>query len=351
MKGLCSDMAKRIKLFLLISASFALVWMVVQASIIQDYIESIKYGGTAVVPVFQQSSPNDFDPESFKLNLSGEQLKLFEQIEQEAQALTIKPIDAQLDSVWKAIPGYNGVEVDLYQTFQYAIKLDGNIPFVYQEIKPKINLENLGAHPIYKGNPHKPMVSFMINVAWGNQYIPTILQTLAAENVKATFFLDGSWLSKNKSTAQEILDQGHELSNHAYSHKNMSTLSRYQAMDEINKTQNLLTDLGVHNELFAPPSGDYDQETVDIANELQLKTVLWTIDTVDWKKPDPRWIERKIAANLEPGAIILMHPTSSSSIALSQMIQDIKTRGLVVGTVSELLSTDRIFEVETRFDF
>lgn len=277
--------------------------------------------------------------------------QLLAQIQQEAQALYRAPIDAKMDRVWKAIPGYNGREVDVEKTLQLALQTPETqpIPYVYRELPPKVKLSDLGAQPVYKGNPAKPMASLMINVAWGDEYLPKMLDILKKENVHATFFLDGSWLSKHPDTAKSIMAMGHEMSNHAYSHKNMSELNRQMAIEEISKTQKLLEQhLGVTNTLFAPPSGDFDQETVTIARELKLQTVLWTIDTVDWRNPAPDQIVSKIKRTIEPGALILMHPTKSSSESLERTIQVIKQKGLALGTVSELLSADRVPETETR---
>ncbi|MCS7461844.1 polysaccharide deacetylase family protein [Paenibacillus doosanensis] len=276
--------------------------------------------------------------------------RLRQAIALEAEKRRIPPINAQVDRVWKAIPGYNGLEVDVEQSLALSEQLpDMEKPrIVMKEVPPAIGLDQLGAQPIYKGNPNKPMVSLMINVAWGNEYLDSMLDVLAKEKVRATFFFDGTWLKNNIAEAKKIKDKGHELSNHAYSHKNMSELSRSQATAEITKTQQLLEkELGVQNTLFAPPSGDFDQQTVQIAHELKLKTILWTLDTVDWQRPDPQTIVRKISSRVEPGSLILMHPTSSSSRALQQMIQVIKSKGLHLGTVSELISPKRVPEVES----
>lgn len=272
-------------------------------------------------------------------------------IVKEAEQRNVAPMNATLDRVWKAIPGYNGKEVDVERSLQLAKDwVPGTkLPLVWKEIRPQISLEDLPVEPIYKGNPHKPMVTLMVNVAWGNEYLPSMLKTLDDENVRATFFFDGTWLSKNMDLAKEIAERGHEVSNHGYSHKDMSKLNRQQAIDEIAKTEKLLQDgLGVQNQWFAPPSGDFDQETVEIAYELKLRTVLWTIDTVDWMKPTPESIVNKISRRLEPGALILMHPTESSSIALPSIIREVKARDMVLGTVSELLSTNRVPDKEDR---
>ncbi|MEK5436892.1 MULTISPECIES: polysaccharide deacetylase family protein [Paenibacillus] len=265
-------------------------------------------------------------------------------IETAAAKLNAPPVDAVVDRVWKAIPGYNGLEIDVESTYRNALLAPKEpIKLVYRQIEPKVSLNELGAEPIYRGNPAKPMVSLIINVAWGNQYIVPMLDILDEENVKVTFFLDGSWLSKNPELATEMLKRGHEMENHAYTHPNMSTLSRARATVEIEKTQKLLKEsLGVTNKWFAPPSGDFDQETVEIASSLGLKTVLWTVDTVDWRNPSPESIVAKITSKAEPGTLVLMHPTASSSKALKAMIRGIKAKGLQLGTVSQTLSAERL---------
>ncbi|EXX91214.1 hypothetical protein BG53_11940 [Paenibacillus darwinianus] len=285
---------------------------------------------------------------------SREEDPLLARIRKEASERREEPIDAVVDRVWKAIPGYNGLEVDVEQTYlrMRGLPAEAPIAFVYRELKPKIGLESLGPQPIYRGNPSKPMAAIMINVAWGNEYVLPILDTLDREKVKATFFLDGSWLSKNPELARAIAARGHEMSNHAYSHPDMSRLSQSQQLRQIERTEDLLrTTLGVNNRWFAPPSGSYNETTVRTAAALGLKTVLWTVDTVDWQKPAPSAIVAKITREAGPGSLILMHPTASSRDALEGMIAAIRKKGLALGTVSETLSAKRWppVEAEARF--
>ncbi|MFC4811238.1 polysaccharide deacetylase family protein [Paenibacillus sp. GCM10023250] len=303
------------------------------------YVAAVKRGDAAVFAY----APSELPPPG--------KASLLEMIQTEAEKKRIAPVDARVDRVWKAIPGYNGLEVDVDKTYRLMLRVSKNEPirFVYREVKPKISLDDLGRVPIYKGNPSKPMVALMINVAWGNEYIPSMLRALKKENVKATFFFDGSWLKKNADVAKRIQADGHEISNHAYTHPNMSQLDRNAAYNQIAKTESLLkSTLNVTNRWFAPPSGDYNQMTVDVAAEQGLKTVLWTLDTVDWKHPPAYSVVQKIRARVEPGSLILMHPTDSSSQALEGMIRAIKGKGLMLGTVSETLSSDRASLVEAR---
>ncbi|RCX21257.1 putative sporulation protein (polysaccharide deacetylase family) [Fontibacillus phaseoli] len=271
--------------------------------------------------------------------------KLLVKIKEEATKRRVEPVDAVVDRVWQAIPGYNGLEVDVESTYQKArLQPEGlEIEYMYKEIKPKVHLDDLGAHPIYRGNPNKPMVALMINVAWGNEYIMPMLDTLDESKVKATFFFDGSWLKKNVDLGLEIQKRGHQLENHAYSHPNMSELDDSRARLEISKTKDVLKEkLGADNRWFAPPSGDFDDRTVRLAAEQGLKTVLWTLDTIDWRKPPADTIVNRIASKVEPGSLILMHPTASSRDALKGMIQVIRKKGLNLGTVEETLSPNRV---------
>ncbi|MCM3625898.1 polysaccharide deacetylase family protein [Paenibacillus glycanilyticus] len=317
-----------------LGASFIVLIVVFQMNAfgIMDYIQAIK-GQNAVVTGTEVAISDE------------EKAKLRETIEAEAQQRYVQPIDARIDRVWKAIPGYNGLEVDIEKTYQQTIASGSTSPiqFVYKEISPKISLKDLGPWPIYKGNPNKKMISIMVNVAWGNEYLPAILDTFDKEHVKATFFLDGSWLKKYPDVAKHIQERGHEISNHAYSHPDMKTLSRQNQFTQISRTEDLLkSTLDVQNKWFAPPSGSYNQTTIQVASEQGLMTVMWTIDTVDWQKPSPDWIIKKISSKLEPGALILMHPTASSRDALTGMIREAKRQGYALGTVSETLSSDRL---------
>jgi peptidoglycan/xylan/chitin deacetylase (PgdA/CDA1 family) len=90
---------------------------------------------------------------------------------------------------------------------------------------------------------------------------------------------------------------------------------------------------------------------VKIARELGMYTIMWTLDTVDWKEPPSDVVVKRISARMEPGALILMHPTRSASGALLGIIREAKQRGLAIGTVSQMLSSNRVPEVEPLLTF
>lgn len=260
------------------------------------------------------------------------------------------PIDARIDQVWQAIPGYNGLVVDEERTLQLARKRGGTKPLqlVFREMPPRIQLEDLPAQPIYRGNEHKPMVALMINVAWGTEYLRPMLDILEQENVQATFFLDGSWLAKHSEEGRLLVERGHEIGNHAYHHPQMSQLTAHKVRQEIEQTEYLIeSTLGVNSRYFAPPSGDFNEQVVCIAADLGLYTVLWTADTVDWRPSStPQIMVQRVSKQLGNGTLILMHPTDRTVEALPEIIQTIKKRELKLGTVAEVLSEKRISSIE-----
>ena len=187
------------------------------------------------------------------------------------------------------------------------------------------------------------MVSFLINVAWGNEYLQDMLAVLKKQHVKATFFLEGRWTKNNPELAKMIYEEGHEIGNHSYSHPNMQTLSTQATREELRKTNEVIEAVtGVKSIWFAPPSGSFRDETVALAREQGMGTVMWSVDTIDWQKPSPELLQQRVLSKLHPGAFILMHPTESTAQSLETLIINIKRKGLHLVTVSEAVDEKRI---------
>ncbi|MBT2654376.1 polysaccharide deacetylase family protein [Bacillus sp. ISL-18] len=301
-------------------------WFSVNNPIVEDYIASLT---ESALPVVKQTDP------------------LYQKIVKNAHTYEVPPSDAKIDPVWKAIPGYNGMKVDIAASYK-KMKERGEFDeqkLVFVQTKPKVHLENLPPTPIYKGHPDKPMVSFIINVAWGNEYLSDMLATLKRHNVSATFFLEGNWTKKNPELAKMIVSAGHEVGNHSYSHPDMSKLTAAKAKEQIIKTNEIIeAATGEKSVWFAPPSGSYRDETVKIAHDLNMKTVMWTVDTVDWRKPSPDVLINRVISKIDKGSMVLMHPTEATAKSLDRLITLIEKKNLHIGTVSELMDEERIIK-------
>jgi probable sporulation protein (polysaccharide deacetylase family) len=307
--------------FLLLSA-----WFSVNNSLVDTYVATLK--GNALT-VGKQEDP------------------LYQSIVKNASTYEIPPSNAKIDEVWKAIPGYNGITVDIEASYKNMKKIGtfNGKKLVYKQTEPSVHLNDLTPSPIYRGHPDKPMVSFIINVAWGNEYLPEMLATLKKHQVKASFFLEGRWVKNNPELAKMIVSAGHEVGNHSYTHPDMKRISAAQTRDQLLKTNEVIeAATGKKSIWFAPPSGSYRDETVTIAAEFKMKTVMWTVDTIDWQKPSPNQLINRVISKISNGSMVLMHPTESTAKSLDTLITRIEEKGLKLGTVSDLMSEERIMK-------
>ncbi|NYE05186.1 putative sporulation protein (polysaccharide deacetylase family) [Bacillus niacini] len=310
----------------LIALILFVAWFSVNNPLVNTYVASLKGN---VVTVGKQENP------------------LYQSIIKNASTYNIPPSNAKIDQVWKAIPGYNGLTVDIEASYKNMKKsgIFDEKKIVYKQTTPSVHLKDLPPSPIYRGHPDKPMVSFIINVAWGNEYLPEMLAALKKHQVKASFFLEGRWVKNNPDLAKMIVSAGHEVGNHSYTHPDMKRITAAQTREQLLKTNEVIeAATGNKSIWFAPPSGSYRDETVKIAAELKMKTVMWTVDTIDWQKPTPDQLINRVISKIDNGSMVLMHPTESTAKSLDRLITLIEEKSLKIGTVSDLMSEERILK-------
>jgi len=205
-----------------------------------------------------------------------------------------------------------------------------------QQVSAVFSVNDVKAY--YNGDTTKNSASLMINVYWGTEFLPDMLDILSNEKVKATFFVGGMWATENEELLSRMVNDGHEIGNHGYFHKDHTTLSKERNEEEIYVTHKLIKSLvGIDMTLFAPPSGAFDQTTLEIANKLGYKTIMWTKDTIDWRDKDVDLIYNRAVKNAKYGDLILMHPTECTKQALEPIIRHYKNQGIELKTVSETL--------------
>ncbi len=189
---------------------------------------------------------------------------------------------------------------------------------------------------IYNGNRERANVSLMFNVYENTKVVNGILDVLSEKCVKATFFIGGCWADDNSDALKRIVNEGHELGNHGYFHKDHKTLNYEKNREEIYLTGVVTEALcGVKPTLFAPPSGSYSLVTLDAASDLGLKTIMWSKDTIDWRDKDENLVFKRATNNVSNGDLILMHPKEHTLAALPKIIDYYVSVGLNVVTVGE----------------
>lgn len=269
---------------------------------------------------------------------------LYKEIQDKSPEYSQDPQNAYIDSVWKKTPGRNGAKVNLEESYE-NMKEEGTFKeslLVYDQTPPEVKLKDLQASPIFRGHPEKDMVSLLFNVSWGEEHIPDILNILNEHNVKATFFIEGKWAQQNSESVKMIDEQGHVVGNHAYNHPDMTRLTEQENTRQIAQTNEIIKAItGKDLKWFAPPSGNHTEQVVQVADALNMETILWTVDTIDWKNPSVSVMINRVINKLHPGATILMHPTPSIVEGLEPLIKNIKENGYRIGTIEKLLNEER----------
>lgn len=214
---------------------------------------------------------------------------------------------------------------------------NANLNLVTVEILPSITAKHF--QPYYRGPTSEPRVALMINVDWGDEFILDMLEVLEEYDASTTWFPTGRWAERTPELARKIAQAGHEIGNHGGWHGMASQMSRSEVTRLIQEGEDkILQASGQKPLIFAPPAGDFKKETVAVAAELGYKTVLWTIDTVDWQRPAPTVIVDRVIGKISNGALVLMHPTKPTLQALPVILDHLRSKGFRCVTVSELLA-------------
>ena len=198
---------------------------------------------------------------------------------------------------------------------------------------------------VFRGKSGKKQVAITFDAGAASESFPLITSALKKYGVKITFFLTGQWARQNPAFVQQISRQGMEIANHTWTHPDLTKISDEQIRDEIQRTDDILTQLSGHSTkpLFRFPYGARDNRVAKIVNEMGYRSIYWTVDSLDSvgvPKTTDFLINRLTSltdAQLD-GSIILMHiGARTSAEALPAILEKLQERGFKIVTISQLL--------------
>ncbi len=227
------------------------------------------------------------------------------------------------------------------------LNTDGRVSAVYTNFPTYPSVFHEGA-----ADPH--LVTLTFDDGPDPEWTPKILDILRAYQVKAAFFVVGKQAEDHPELIREIIEEGHEIGNHTYTHSNLGELSSNQITIELNATQRLLESItGRSTTLFRPPyQADSRPTNVKeltplklVQDDLGYLIVLENIDPEDWAKPGADEILRRIKEQREEGNIILLHDAGGDRRqtveALPKIIDYLRARGDEIVPLSDLLHIPR----------
>jgi peptidoglycan/xylan/chitin deacetylase (PgdA/CDA1 family) len=174
-----------------------------------------------------------------------------------------------------------------------------------------------------------------------------LLEVLAKHGVQATFFLIGRYVQQRPDLAREIVQAGHVVGNHTFTHPLLTFMRDAEIRQELSQCRAALQDaIGEHSNLFRPPFGGRRPAVLRVARELGLEPVMWNVTGYDWTASPAEVIERKVAKQIRGGDVILLHDgghkqmgadRSQTVIATDRLITRYKAEGYEFVTISQML--------------
>lgn len=196
--------------------------------------------------------------------------------------------------------------------------------------------------PIYSVETEQKQVAISFDAAWGADKTQGILDILKEFNVGATFFLVGFWVDDYPEMTKAIADAGYEIGTHSNTHPDMAKLSKETIKNELATSISKIE--SVTNQevsLFRAPFGSYNNDLIDTADRLNLKTIQWDVDSLDWKGLSASEITNRVVSRVKNGSIILMHNNSDNILdALRLTLNRLKVAGYEVTSISDLVYQD-----------
>ncbi|SIS48015.1 polysaccharide deacetylase family protein [Salimicrobium flavidum] len=201
---------------------------------------------------------------------------------------------------------YREVSGLLKEKWRSAVSVEGT------EKREEENDRSTEDHPVaVKKESDENHVALTFDDGPHPKHTPEILDLLDEYDQTATFFLLGSRVDFYPQLTEKILEQGHEIGNHTWTHRDLRTLTPEEIEEELSRTQEAIEAAsGYTPRVYRPPYGAENQK---VKNAAALPSILWTLDTEDWKSTDTPAIRKHIEGNVEKGSVILMHDVQGIS--------------------------------------
>lgn len=169
---------------------------------------------------------------------------------------------------------------------------------------------------------------------------PRYLDALAQLGVRATFFFVGQHVARDPGLAREVVDRGHLVGGHGWTHARFSTLPGSQLSEDLARMSEILPPESGRR-LIRPPGGQLSPWSLLLLAAKGYSTVLWSVDSDDCRTNDPREIAWRVApARVQSGDIVLMHESQAwTLLALPTIVGELTSHGWELVTVRELMES------------
>ena len=153
-------------------------------------------------------------------------------------------------------------------------------------------------------------------------FTPPLLDLLAEYDVKASFFLIGQQIERHPELARRIVQEGHVLGNHSYSHPHFERLTLNEQFEQIRHTEELLSSIDGHQKhMFRPPRGVLPLPMVIRCLRERRRICIWSYDTHDYsRKPMDEVLPLIRRNDVRSGDVLLMHDDGGLALDLLRVL-------------------------------
>lgn len=186
----------------------------------------------------------------------------------------------------------------------------------------------------------RPRVALTFDDGPHPQNTPMLLDILAQFRARATFYVIGANVRRYPEITRRIVAEGHEIGNHTWTHPVLSQQGDASVLREIDRTQEIIWQtVGALPVTMRPPYGAFTQRQMRMLSEARnLPTVIWSVDTNDWRRPGSTVVADRMVHGARPGSVILAHDIHGPTIrAIPAALQGLAARGFEAVTLSDLL--------------
>ena len=193
---------------------------------------------------------------------------------------------------------------------------------------------------VYSGNSEKKQVALTFDDGPNPLYVPMILETLKKYNAKATFFCVGKMVDKYPELMPDIINDGHEIANHSYTHPNITKIEEFEVIKELLACRLTVRENGGGNMLFfRPPGGNINIQLQNTINSLGFSVAYWSINAGEFSKNAPDVQVELMMKKVKNGSVLLLHngTVDGTSAFLEDLLGKLTTQGYGCVTMSEII--------------
>lgn len=224
--------------------------------------------------------------------------------------------------------------------FGFKKSKQGKLPSISEEgFEPLLNRHEA----LFLGNTSKKVLYLTFDNGYENGFTANILDTLKSKNVPATFFVTGQYVTEQAELMKRMVQEGHIIGNHSWSHPDMTTMPDEKIIAELARIKQEVAKITGQKEMnyLRPPRGIFNERVLKVSKEAGYTNVFWSLAYKDWevnRQKGKQYAFEQIMKQIHPGAIMLIHSVSSDNAgALPDVIDAARKQGYEFESLDQLM--------------